>query len=323
MDEQLRNLERLWASGGPEELNRLLKMLLRIRSLKDWEIHAETGGLANKYIQLLRDYSSDENLQYSEFFINVYEDFTAQSTIKVLHLEDITRTRHWLRNIYTTYPIFYRGKTVYDVSVGLNVDDPAAQIIIENSTEPCFRQYANEIIDYARSKGITDNYFSPDMLRYLTPINKWGRRDHYVGFKIIESYELDSPEYEIEEVNSNIAHWVNAYQQTREYGGPQGGGWYYTAYDPLASIYIGSQPAVCRMNGEESALFSVQSDHTIISDEEEPAPQIMHDCVEFLAHQFDHINQGNISSVLGGSILGIRIETHPAVFRPYRQPYYN
>jgi hypothetical protein len=70
--------------------------------------------------------------------------------------------------------------------------------------------------------------------------------------------------------------WVNVYSITREYGGPEEGGWWYNWY----SLVEAKQVPVEKADETKSELEK----------------------------EYDWINEGNIYSVLGGSLLNVIIE---------------
>jgi hypothetical protein len=87
--------------------------------------------------------------------------------------------------------------------------------------------------------------------------------------------------------------WVNAYEVTRAYGGPEEGGWYYDVGEPLASIPV-------KWDFEEA-----QAKVTILT-----------------TFRADYADRRTRYSVIGEEDLEIRVQNHPA--RPYPQetPHY-
>ena len=85
--------------------------------------------------------------------------------------------------------------------------------------------------------------------------------------------------------------WVNAYVVTRHYGGPEEGGWWYDAGEPLASVPVRSRDLALV---EQGRLESLLADH---------------------AH-------GNIGSVLGGAEVRVHIEHRFAQAWPAQRPHY-
>lgn len=341
MDAHLRLLERRWESSGDREnLTRLLQALLRIRSLEAWERAAEAGEEdALKYIELLRNFTN-EKLERADIFINIYEDFTARTSLLCVPSE-ITQIRRFLRKFYTKNDIFYGGRTVYDISLQHEVPDPPATMKIEYSIAPCFRFSASEIREEAGRLSIEEefehymegsNLSNPAMLRRLSPINLPGTRDYYVSFQLIDFYEdPDLAEAaEPSEPDPQIAqrpHWINIYETVQNYGGPEEGGWHYYAHFPLSAVYVGLLPAEIFNNNEESLLFieHTTSGYNVRPNFQypnTPVPQNLNNPINFLANHFEHITHGDIHSVLGGSYLDIRLEPHPAIIDPFIRPHY-
>jgi hypothetical protein len=311
MDARLRQLERQYAaSGSPDDLDMLLRAMLQINGLEEWELAAETeDSLARRVISHLRnfgkpveyDYTGDPIQHDSECFVNVYEDFTARTTIYCF-LSQVSRTRGWLRDFYTRHQLFYQGwqgdtteypviEDQFDAILGpINymqltpTDDPPAKIVI-NHSDSCFRLYPGEIVDEARSKGFNFEGFTDSAIRILSPINRWGQRDYPVSFGIIESYETEQSEVESALSTAPAGpYWMNAYRTWRESGGPEGGGWHYSVKDPMASIYIGSGFL------DDSPMLDEVSNF--------------------------------ISEIYSGLDLRVEVQAHPALAEPHQRPYY-
>jgi hypothetical protein len=266
MDARLRQLERQYASSGSsDDLNKLLRAMLQINSLEEWEVAAETeGSLASHVISHLRDFGKPVEYDYmgdpikydSECFVNVYEDFTARTTV-LCFLSQVSRIRGWLRDFYTRHQLFYPGwqggPTEYpeiedpfdDILGPINytqltpTDDPPAKIVINHSNTSCFRLHPNEIVEEAHRRGVDFEVFTDSAIRILSPINRWGQRDYPVSFGIIESYEeavdIETTTFVLDEG----PHWMNVYRTSESYGGPEEGGWWYDTREPMVSIYIG------------------------------------------------------------------------------------
>jgi len=85
--------------------------------------------------------------------------------------------------------------------------------------------------------------------------------------------------------------YMNAYAVTREYGGPEEGGWYYDAFEPLKSVKLESD-----MNPDQ-----IKAD---------------------LEKEFEDVPEGDISSVAGGVKLVVMGEEQPAKRSPETRPHY-
>lgn len=87
--------------------------------------------------------------------------------------------------------------------------------------------------------------------------------------------------------------YVNAYAVTRHFGGPEEGGWWYNAGEPLASVPL-ANPTVDQIEAERARLKSVLADHA----------------------------EGDIYSVLGGVAVEVYPQDGPAVNWPTERPHY-
>ena len=85
--------------------------------------------------------------------------------------------------------------------------------------------------------------------------------------------------------------YVNAYEVTRHYGGPEEGGWWYNTGQPLASVPLNI---------------------AIDKDEE----------IKRLGEIFKDVSEGDIYSVLGGTAVEIYTEDHVARYWPEETPRY-
>jgi hypothetical protein len=85
--------------------------------------------------------------------------------------------------------------------------------------------------------------------------------------------------------------YVNAYIVTRHYGGPEEGGWWFNAGEPLASVPVSD-------NGD---------------------PEVIR---EDLRVKFADLNRGNIYSVRGGEEVAVYIEEEFATYFPKERPHY-
>ena len=86
-----------------------------------------------------------------------------------------------------------------------------------------------------------------------------------------------------------MTKFVTAYEVTRHFGGPEEGGWWYNAYDPIATVATGNPEAVVK---------------------------------EFKARYEDR-EVGNIYSVLGGVAIEGIIEDKAAENRTIERPHYS
>jgi hypothetical protein len=84
--------------------------------------------------------------------------------------------------------------------------------------------------------------------------------------------------------------YVNVYAVERCYGGPEEGGWWYDWYDCIETY-------PCRNKNADTVQ-------------------------EQLEIGYDHIKEGDISSVLGGTDLRVWIEEKPAESQTKERPYY-
>jgi hypothetical protein len=91
-------------------------------------------------------------------------------------------------------------------------------------------------------------------------------------------------------IPDNQMVYVNVYSIERCYGGPEEGGWWYDWYECLETY-------PCRNINAETLQ-------------------------EELEKEYDHIREGDISSVLGGTDLAVYIEEKPAESQTKGRPYY-
>lgn len=145
--------------------------------------------------------------------------------------------------------------------------------------------------------------------------------------------------------------YVNAYAVTRHYGGPEEGGWWYNAGQPLASVPIrakrvpGCSPICgqCRdaadgheRNGQKVEFCrELPEDFDHLSDDDaarvyEQAPVAHHlvpaespdATIAKLAEEFSDEAEGDIYSVCGGVEVSVCVEDHTAALWPSRRPRY-
>ena len=96
---------------------------------------------------------------------------------------------------------------------------------------------------------------------------------------------------EYEDIEGFTPTHVNAYSVTREYGGPEEGGWYFDLYEPLESVEISSTEEIDKVKKELEDKYADQK-------------------------------EGDISSVLGGTDIRVFPEEHPAKRQPEERPFY-
>ena len=126
--------------------------------------------------------------------------------------------------------------------------------------------------------------------------------------------------------------YVNAYEVSRHYGGPEEGGWWYNVFNPLASIpiladVIEGHDNSCyscyhaRMNAEEGnglkPKFCKWGYQLIAKDDKQVEMFKVH-----LETCYGHMREGSIDSVLGGTDIQICVEDHPAKQSPEQRPHY-
>ncbi len=88
--------------------------------------------------------------------------------------------------------------------------------------------------------------------------------------------------------------YLNAYAVTRHYGGPEEGGWWFNAGEPLASVPL-TNPTEDQIEAERTRLKAVFADHA----------------------------EGDIYSVLGGVAVEVYQEEQTAAHWPKETPYYS
>lgn len=132
---------------------------------------------------------------------------------------------------------------------------------------------------------------------------------------------------------SECIMYVNAYEVTREFGGPEEGGWYFNQRSPIASIPIKAISTEghdddcwnCRMAREGKTDPHTNEPYKFCRwgfnlDVASPEQQDMF--TEHLKELYADVNEGSIYSVLGGSELLVCTQDHPAEFEPSERPHY-
>ena len=114
-------------------------------------------------------------------------------------------------------------------------------------------------------------------------------RHAYAARALVEA-TMD-PGVEVARLPEPGVQYVNAYAVTRNYGGPEEGGWWYDQDTPLASVPV---------------IDQVEIDYW------KPA----------LKERFAHIVEGNMYSVLGGTAVVISVEDEMAQPYPAERPHY-
>lgn len=136
--------------------------------------------------------------------------------------------------------------------------------------------------------------------------------------------------------------FVNAYEVTRHYGGPEEGGWWYNAGSPLASIPVSIPDDVLVQIAEERKRLYQENILAVegTDDDNDPEAFSLNDetdrfavntmynrpevqaQVEYLKATLGHVNRGSIYSVLGGELLEVQVEAHMAEAWPKQRPHY-
>jgi hypothetical protein len=315
MDRELRRLERHYLSTGSKgSLDQFLRGLLRQSSMEALELEAEDPeSVAAQYIQQLRELTEAGD-PYDEVFLNLYEDFTAKTTI-LCSLTEVTGIRRFLRNYYTDAKLFYQGVDYEPEDYAPIVDpfddvlgpiqyyesptsDPAAEIVINYSKSSCFRLWPGEILSRLAEQGISEGTphdpetWTPLIIRQASPVNLHGNTDRLVSLRI-----LDFDDVESEPATHPVACWINAYNIGQRFGGQEEGGWWYDTGEPLASVYVG--------------MLDVDEDNIELSTLE-GYPHV-DDMFEYLQWMFNTDTKP----------INLSLEAHPALATPYSRPYYD
>jgi hypothetical protein len=134
--------------------------------------------------------------------------------------------------------------------------------------------------------------------------------------------------------------YVNAYAVTRNYGGPEEGGWYYNAGEPLASVPIRAErletcpefaaghcgcyftknlvitiEPPCRQCEEEGEHLCPPAEHWQFATSVASRIADLHD-------EFADVVDGDIHSVRGGVAVEVRVEESIAAHWPSKTPHY-
>lgn len=130
--------------------------------------------------------------------------------------------------------------------------------------------------------------------------NTRGNYDPYVSlFMVDDGEELADAEPDPDPVSI----WLNAYIETRHYGGGEEGGWWFNAGQALASMHIG---------------VASELSFNVIMREIEHA----NEAYEFLESYYSEVAYGNIYSSRGGQALEVTFWDEPAQHYPQERPYY-
>lgn len=142
--------------------------------------------------------------------------------------------------------------------------------------------------------------------------------------------ECEPPEDYIKPGQDTLMY-VNAYEVSRHYGGPEEGGWYYNAGNLLASIPV----SAISVAGHESCWSCEMADKGILHKETgepyvhckwafhlEPHEDKIEFFMAYLKEMYGELERGNIYSVLGGTRVDINVEDNPGKNFPEHRPHY-
>ena len=146
-----------------------------------------------------------------------------------------------------------------------------------------------------------------------------------------EDGECECPPEDYVKPGNEALLYVNAYEVTRHYGGPEEGGWWYNHHEPIASIpvkaiSIAGHSNVCwtceaanegRTHHETGEKYELckWGYHLRAVDQEQVETFKAH-----LESIYGEIREGNIYSVLGGMEIMIVVEEHVGESTP--RPHY-
>ena len=146
-----------------------------------------------------------------------------------------------------------------------------------------------------------------------------------------EDGECECPPDDYVKPGTQSLLYVNAYCITRQYGGPEEGGWYYNHAEPVASIPVRAISVVghsdtcwtceAARNGEIDKHTGEK--HELCKWSYQLKALDLKEVEKFKKHLediFEDLNDGNIYSVLGGSQLEICVEDHSG--ESPEHPYY-
>ncbi|HPT72144.1 MAG TPA: hypothetical protein PLE74_07675 [Candidatus Cloacimonadota bacterium] len=127
--------------------------------------------------------------------------------------------------------------------------------------------------------------------------------------------------------------YVNAYEVSRSYGGPEEGGWWFDVFNPLASIPVLADVVEGHDNscytcycareyaievGEGLKPHFCKWSYQIIAKDEAQVEMFK----KHLEECYGKLREGSIYSVLGGTDIQICVEKHPAEKYPLQKPHY-
>ena len=269
MDEALRQLERAYDANQDEEsLDAILHFMLRLQNFEAWR--GEKSYFANKFFPFL-----DRKMHSSvDKWANCYEDFTARATIFCHYFKDLEPIQQWLQYFYAKYPIFYSGREVNLVNEE-PFFDPSAKVKVNIDDAPCFnfaprlkkgekreinlwsqreRFVSFRLVEFEDFEAAAKETPDEDALKVvqISPTERVteisSRWPQELLYEVLgaEPEEI-GPEHErylefITALGFLAPHWINVYEVTRAYGGPEEGGWDYDYESPLACVYVGLLP---------------------------------------------------------------------------------
>jgi hypothetical protein len=111
--------------------------------------------------------------------------------------------------------------------------------------------------------------------------------------------------------------YVNAYEVTREYGGPEEGGWYYDVHRPIGSIPVWYPNFEFEGEGENAVCTNAEAVDAEITRVTEEAKTLLYNA---LYHGYAGLH--GRYSVIGDADLLIVVEEEFATYSPETRPHY-
>lgn len=122
--------------------------------------------------------------------------------------------------------------------------------------------------------------------------------------------------------------YINAYEVTRHYGGPEEGGWWYNHHEHVASVpvIIGPKPHWVPnwwgKNADGTAAYPHAGHINPCPDISREDQDILDRETERIAAIFDDRNTGNIYSMRGGAQMRYELSNGPGQDYPQEPPHY-
>jgi len=245
MDLDLRQAQRAFLSGdvnagigllhrllraGRLEADQLVELLTSIfQASPHDDVRLKTNLLALAFQTQLLDDQAAEALMvgaYPEFrppqgvgapYLNVFLDRYPVASLSLWDYYVLRQAWPWLYQFYTTGTFESKSREIFDIALQEHITLPPKNILLTVSAEPPFNMETG---------------------RPIPPRNY----DPYVSLYLVDSLDdVDEDEDAQSDESAEIPHWLNCYEMSQTYGGPEEGGWWRDVFSPQATLYMGYQ----------------------------------------------------------------------------------